>query len=441
MIFSVGCLTAGLPPAPNRLKHPTITAYPASPQNIGEAPGIPYYLPKPLLIISKNFHHINEHPYGLTTPAPIPGAFDDQSNYARLHARSQVSHSMSRNGGQVGAGDVLTGTGGGGGTSAQLDMATVAGASPLSPGGAAPRDGLAPITFFTYEIVFVPDLTQKYMLQISGGAGEMRAALNLINGWQFTGLGPFYMKDSSTAQNLMAKGVAINLGLQGSADIINSSANLVENATSEGGLFKGSPLEILEGVGEWLNILGKQEAIDLDVIEQGVIERYAEIYVYESYLDYEGKMQWRQIVGDFDESIQQVIGHRFERAYLGATTVTRDPQVMKSALEPLVNVIAQQNAQRSRSQSADEPPAKEIEQSTAGRTVGIERNEPQRMPLNNEPLNNTIGKDGDQTAGGVVNSVSDQPSSEGHVRQASLLEELLYSNGTHRENSAASHDE
>ncbi len=30
-------------------------------------------------------------------------------------------------------------------------------------------------SFFTYQIVFVPDLTQKYGLRITGGAGEIRA--------------------------------------------------------------------------------------------------------------------------------------------------------------------------------------------------------------------------------------------------------------------------
>ena len=80
--------------------------------------------------------------------------------------------------------------------------------------------------FFTYEIVFVPDLSQKYVLQVNGGPGEMRTAMNLVNGWQFTGLGPYYLKDSSTAQNHIAQGIAINLGLGGASDVINSIANL-----------------------------------------------------------------------------------------------------------------------------------------------------------------------------------------------------------------------
>jgi hypothetical protein len=43
-------------------------------------------------------------------------------------------------------------------------------------------DGLAPDCFYTYQIIFVPDLTQKYGLRVTGGAGEIRAAMNLVNG-------------------------------------------------------------------------------------------------------------------------------------------------------------------------------------------------------------------------------------------------------------------
>ena len=86
-----------------------------------------------------------------------------------------------------------------------------------------PSDGLAPNTFFTYHIDFVPDLTQKYGLKVSGGVGEFRAAMNLVNGWQFTGLGPYYMKDSSTAQDVMASGIAARLGGQAVQDVLKGS--------------------------------------------------------------------------------------------------------------------------------------------------------------------------------------------------------------------------
>src|SRR5262245_49847740 len=50
--------------------------------------GIPFYLPKPLLIVSKNFRYIEEAKTGLTDPVPIPGNFDDQSKYGDVNSRS-----------------------------------------------------------------------------------------------------------------------------------------------------------------------------------------------------------------------------------------------------------------------------------------------------------------------------------------------------------------
>jgi len=41
---------------------------------------------------------------------------------------------------------------------------------------------LVPQEFYTYNFVFLPDLTQKYGLRIKGGVGEMRATENLVNG-------------------------------------------------------------------------------------------------------------------------------------------------------------------------------------------------------------------------------------------------------------------
>ena len=60
---------------------PSVTAVPLSPGNFCENHGIPFYLPKPLLVISKNFRYIEDAKVGLTDTAPIPGYFDDQARY------------------------------------------------------------------------------------------------------------------------------------------------------------------------------------------------------------------------------------------------------------------------------------------------------------------------------------------------------------------------
>ena len=45
--------------------------------------------------------------------------------------------------------------------------------------------------------------------------------MNMVNGWMYTGMGPFYLKDSSTAQNTMACGVASLFAGRGAADVLN----------------------------------------------------------------------------------------------------------------------------------------------------------------------------------------------------------------------------
>src|SRR6516165_1751758 len=71
--------------------HPSVTAVPLSPWNMCERDGIPFYLPKPLLVISKNFRYIEDATVGLTNSAPIPGYFDDQARYGDVNARKQSS--------------------------------------------------------------------------------------------------------------------------------------------------------------------------------------------------------------------------------------------------------------------------------------------------------------------------------------------------------------
>src|SRR5262249_10936743 len=74
--------------APAGCHSPEVKAVPLSCWNRGEPEGIPFYLPKPILIIAKNFRNIEEAKVGLTDTAPIPNQFDDQAKYADLNART-----------------------------------------------------------------------------------------------------------------------------------------------------------------------------------------------------------------------------------------------------------------------------------------------------------------------------------------------------------------
>jgi hypothetical protein len=265
--------------------HPSVTAVSLEECHYGRESGIPFYMPKPLLIVAKNFRNIEEAKTGLTDSAPIPNYFDDQAKYADVNARTSWVPPGATPSGTV----VAPGTGGPTGNMtadwASKSSPTIFSphGAPLTP-GAAPPDGLTPDTFYTYQIVFVPDLTQKYGLRIKGGVGEIRAAMNLVNGWQFTGLGPYYMKDSSTAQDTLASGIAANLALSGVSDVVQGIAKVGSAAGKEGATVSaGQAREIIERV----EMLNPHPVARLD--------GYAEIHVYEPYLTSDCQMEWREI--------------------------------------------------------------------------------------------------------------------------------------------------
>ncbi len=296
-------------------KHPSITAVSLAPHVCDarcgahgcheEPEGIPFYLPKPLLIVSKNFRNIEDAKVGLTDSAPIPDVFDDQSKYADLNARTNFNFGGNGTSAPPSEGDHDGGPLQSGDPTAPIDPA----ASNVSPAGTAaksgaytysrnaphvtprdvPDDGLAPNTFFTYHIVFVPDMTQKYGLKVEGGVGEIRAAMNLVNGWQFTGLGPYYMKDSSTAQNIISGGIATRLGGQAVQDVLKGVAGL----SAGGGKLQSS---LPAGSPQVQQLARTIESLRQETHPLMTIPNYAEIHVYEARLGFDGQMEWVEIV-------------------------------------------------------------------------------------------------------------------------------------------------
>jgi len=265
----------------------SVTAVSESCCNGKEPKGIPFYLPKPLLVISKNFQYLEESTVGLTASSPIPDNFDNQAGYASLNAQATFSRAETTNPTQPisvtnNAGNV------------NITAATAHASDPKQHSGGAPvvpnaAQNTTPTTrpFFTYQIIFIPDLTQKHYLRIKGGPGEVRATMNLVNGWMYTGLGPFYLKDSSTAQNILATGIAANLTAGGVADIINSTANLSKVFQQPGK--PGSAKDLMDAFGAGVKkILGEPVPKDTQCVQ-------AEIHVYEPFLTPDGGTEWREI--------------------------------------------------------------------------------------------------------------------------------------------------
>ncbi len=296
LIVSAGFLTGGC--AKHQPK-PTITAVGLSPGNRCEPPGIPYYLPKPLLVIAKNVRHIDESKVGLTGPATIPNGFDNQASYADVKANVTVPRvgggvaGVSAN--KVAAAPLSRNAAGSATSQAHVPAA-------MLPSGSS--DGLQPDSFYTYQIVFVPDLSQKYGLQITGGAGEFRAAMNMVNGWMYTGMGPFYLKDSSSAQNAMATGVGAMFAGRGVSDVIDSVGGLTETIGDISN--NESALQDLQTQQDLQRAIEAIEAASRSAprVQQQILN-YAEIYIYEPRLLPDQSTEW-----------QLVAEHHFDRDYL-----------------------------------------------------------------------------------------------------------------------------
>jgi hypothetical protein len=328
----------------------SVTAVPLSPWNRCEPEGIPYYLPKPLLIIAKNVRHIDESKIGLTNPAPIPNGFDNQASYADVKANVTVPSATGSQPGNLG-------------TTALTSSFDVSPSSlpniweKVTPSGRM-NDGLAPDYFYTYQIVFVPDLSQKYGLRIRGGPGEIRAAMNLVNGWMYTGLGPFYIKDSSTAQNIMSAGIGVMYAGRGVADVLNEVSDLART-TGAGGTPELAPAKEASDLLEQYTQLARSLQSETRVPQR--LANYAEIHIYEPMLAGDGAMTW-----------QLIAHHSFDREYF-------QPGLDTNAVELLKQIISADSAAR---QKQPFPPVINPPQLNDG--------QPERAPavgdLGNDPL-------------------------------------------------------
>lgn len=268
--------------------HPSITAVNLNDPKAPE--GIPYYLPKAYLIVTKNVRYIPAQPIGLTQPAAIPSSFDSSFDSSTGGGKgggtstnktgnasstpktatgtntNKVSLTAKSTGGDTNNPSDGSGVGGAsGGNTVGLQSIAVVPPGPIS-------DGLVPQEFYTYNFVFLPDLTQKYGLRIKGGVGEMRATENLVNGWMHTGPGPIYFKDSSTAETLMASGQMVS-------DIGSTLGQIALNAAGIPTLPTGSS----KGSGVSLTASNKENATAQGSGLQ-TITNYAEIYIYEQTL-------------------------------------------------------------------------------------------------------------------------------------------------------------
>jgi hypothetical protein len=111
--------------------------------------------------------------------------------------------------------------------------------------------------------------------------------MNMVNGWMFTGLGPFYLKDSSTAQNILASGIAANFAAAGASDVISSVANLSKNL-QQGGEKQQSYEDLGRFYKQMMDACRDARPVNAQTIT-------AEIHVFEPFVTQDGQTEWRQI--------------------------------------------------------------------------------------------------------------------------------------------------
>lgn len=308
--------------------HPSITAVGLSPANRCDPPGIPYYLPKPLLVVAKNVRHIDESKVGLTGPAPIPGGFDNQAAYGDIKANVTVPSSPG------GSGTAAAGLQAANVPNEALSTATLGGDlakstvdEKMTPAASDRFNGGVELdSFFTYQVIFIPDLSQKYGLQITGGAGEFRAAMNLVNGWMYTGMGPFYFKDSSSAQNAMATGVGAMYAGRGVADVVSSVGDLASSLT-------GSSQESTLSDADVMQLNNQLQALQALAQSTPKVPKemlnYAEIYIYEPILLPDQSTDWRLVAE-----------HHFDRHYFDDASDAASIKAKHEILQSLLSGIS-----------------------------------------------------------------------------------------------------
>jgi len=305
-----GVLNSGCTP-------PEITAVNLDPHSGETQEGIPYYLPKPYLVITRNIRYIPTPTVGLTQTVPIPNSFNNAGSSPAAGGGSGASGGNGQGGqgstgsGTAGTGSTGTGSSGTGashigsatGRSTGTETAAADSGTAASPGSASSNatsqpanaaaistsssygnqvigpvsiavvppasisDGLVPQEFYTYQILYLPDLTQKYGLIIKGGSGEMRATENLVYGWMHTGPGPLYMADSTTAQNVIAAG-------QFTSDVVQSLGQIALSAAG---------IPVFPGGGGATGKTGSatETAAPNHTVQTNTIKDYAQIYVFE----------------------------------------------------------------------------------------------------------------------------------------------------------------
>jgi hypothetical protein len=218
-------------------------------RNSNERDGMPYYLPKPYLFVTKNIRYIPTPTVGLTQTVPIPNSFNStagkdnaggadtstspgKSGTAKTSPGDKANVQTAKSP-QDGSSSGDTNSSGGSGNAYGNQVTGPSSVAVIPP--APISDGLVPQEFYTYQVVYLPDTTRKYGLRIKGGHGEFRATANFVNGWMYTGPGPFVVSTSTAAQDITATGQAVGQVAESVGQIVLNRLRTTPNSMSMNG--------------------------------------------------------------------------------------------------------------------------------------------------------------------------------------------------------------
>lgn len=134
---------------------PKVTVIPLSEEVKKEKGAIPYYLPRPYLLVTKNFD-------GTTTTTK---------------KTKEVKEGEKEK------------------TTTTTESTTIAPADPLKSDR------------YSIRVIYLPDLKRKYGLKITDGIGSFESTISLVDGWKLTGVN--VKSDSKTAETIASVGSAV----------------------------------------------------------------------------------------------------------------------------------------------------------------------------------------------------------------------------------------
>jgi hypothetical protein len=164
---------------------------------------MPYYLPKPYLLVTKNFNLIQTTKTTTTTTKP---------DGTKIQVIEESSQGPS------------------------------AGGKALAPGK----------TVYAYQIVYLPDPCKLYGLAISRGIGTLDSEIELEDGWKFTGTR--LKTDSKTPETIEALGKPISELGQALAGAVGSGARLAGAGGGAATLLRASDANLPEETPEGADV-------------------------------------------------------------------------------------------------------------------------------------------------------------------------------------------